>query len=158
MKKIKTVLLSACTLIFLFACNTNIEQNAEEHHEHAHHERHEHHHHTETSEVIELNDGEKWLINQEMQPFLDKEQNLISEYIQNASDDYLTLAEQLEVENNNLIKSCTMKGQSHDELHKWLHPHMELIAQLKSAGDEHEAEELISKLQSSFSIFNEYFQ
>lgn len=50
-----------------------------------------------------------------------------------------------------------MKGKSHDELHKWLHPHMTLVAELKSAENPAAAEGIISDLKSSFETYHAYF-
>ena len=51
-----------------------------------------------------------------------------------------------------------MKGESHDELHKWLHPHIELIESLSKAESAEQASKIITDLQTSFSIYNQYFQ
>ncbi|MCO5249731.1 MAG: hypothetical protein M9887_12375 [Chitinophagales bacterium] len=166
MKKIEIVFLSFFMGIFLFACSSNNQQSADEHHEDAHHEHihhhddedHEHEHHAEDNEAIELNDGEKWVINQEMKPFIDNEQKLINEYIRQEDKDYKALADKLDQENKSLIKSCTMNGKAHEELHKWLHPHLELIKKLKETDDEHIAEHIVGELKASFSNFEKYFQ
>ena len=56
------------------------------------------------------------------------------------------------------MKSCTMKGESHDELHKWLHPHMELVEELSKAKTDEKANELVSQLRESYQSYNQYFQ
>lgn len=90
-------------------------------------------HHDESSEAIELNNGEKWVVNDEMKPFVGKGEELVNTYIQNRQSDYKTLAGQLKDQNSQLIKSCTMDGKSHDELHKWLHPHLDIVKTLSRA-------------------------
>ena len=72
--------------------------------------------------------------------------------------DYEILAEQLKANNDELVKSCTMKGTSHDELHKWLHPHMKLTTALLEAENEKEADKIIQKLKTSFDTYHQYFQ
>lgn len=119
---------------------------------------HNEHHHDDESEAIELNNGEKWLVNEEMKPFILEAENILTEYINNNLSDYKTLAEQLKEKNSGLIKSCTMKGESHDELHKWLYPHIELIESLSKAESTEEASEIIANLQASFLTYNQYFQ
>ena len=51
-----------------------------------------------------------------------------------------------------------MKGESHEELHKWLHPHMQLIEELAQAKDSDEADPIIRDLEDSFNTYDSYFQ
>lgn len=60
-------------------------------------------------------------MNDEMKPFVAKGEGLVTTYLQSSQTNYNKLAQKLKDQNNQLIKSCTMKGKSHDELHKWLH-------------------------------------
>lgn len=107
---------------------------------------------------INLNNGEKWQVNAEMKPHIKKGNELLTGFMAAKNKDYKNLAENLKTQNNRLIKSCTMKGESHDELHKWLHPHIELIEKLSKAENNEEAEAIIFKLQKSFENYEHYFQ
>jgi hypothetical protein len=51
-----------------------------------------------------------------------------------------------------------MNGESHDQLHKWLHPHMQLVDKLEKAGDHEEANKFILRLKKSFKTYKQYFQ
>ena len=51
-----------------------------------------------------------------------------------------------------------MTGESHDELHKWLLPHIELINQLSLAENFNEAESVISQLEKSFQTYKSRFR
>lgn len=104
---------------------------------------------------IVLNNGEKWKVNTEMTPYILDAEQILLHY---NDGDYKQLAEQLEAKNKGLIKSCNMNGKSHDELHKWLHPHMQLIEALDDAGNKEEADKVIAKLNKSFQTFHTYFQ
>mgnify|MGYP006945859490 CR=1 FL=1 len=106
---------------------------------------------------INLNEGEKWEVNSEMKPFLIKGEKLLNEYVKSEDSDYKKLANNLMEQNSNLINACSMKGESHDELHKWLYPHMELIKKLKTIENEKKANQIIEDLNSSFKIYNTYF-
>jgi hypothetical protein len=119
---------------------------------------HNEHHHDDESNPLQLNSGEKWVVNEEMKPFILKAEGILNQYLESESQDYQTLAAQLKEENSGLIKSCTMKGESHDELHKWLYPHIELIESLSKAESTEQANKLITDLQASFSTYNQYFQ
>lgn len=107
--------------------------------------------------AISLNNGDKWIINKEMTPHIKQAELILEAYIPE-KDNYALLAISLEKQNNFLISSCTMKGKSHDELHKWLHPHIALVEELSKTKSLQEADMVIVKLKKSFSIFNQYFQ
>lgn len=111
-----------------------------------------------TAEAIELNQGEKWAVNDEMKPFITESENLITAYNTAGSTDYKTLASQLKTQTSGLIKSCTMKGKSHDELHKWLHPYMEQVEHLSNAPDEALAEKHLADIEKSFTLYHTYFE
>lgn len=121
------------------------------------HDEHTDHDHSQMAEAIELDNGNKWAVNDEMKPNIEKEEETLKSYLDSGSDDYKTLAADLEKINGALIESCTMEGKSHDELHKWLHPHIELIKALKATDDKEEANELINDLVRSFDIYHRHF-
>jgi len=110
------------------------------------------------NDAIELNQGEKWAVNPEMKPFVKESENLVKEYNAAGSTDYKTLASQLKSQTTGLIKSCTMKGKSHDELHKWLHPYMEQVENLSKAQDEAIAEQHLADIEKSFDTYHTYFE
>ena len=107
---------------------------------------------------INLDDGNKWQVNAEMTPHIERAHAIFIEFKSQENSDYRELANDLEVQNTKLIKSCNMKGQSHDELHKWLHPHMKLIEDLKDADSPDEAQPLIAQLEQSFQTYHMYFE
>ncbi len=59
---------------------------------------------------------------------------------------------------NELTSSCTMDGQAHDELHKWLLPFIHTINHLKDSETDAEANEYLNDLKESFEEFNQYFE
>lgn len=105
--------------------------------------------------TIELNNGEKWMVNDEMKPYILDAEQILSQY---ESGDYKELAKQLKEKNSGLIKSCTMDGKSHDELHKWLHPHMQLIDGLAESENTEDANKIIADLQQSFQTYKTHFK
>ena len=111
--------------------------------------------HNQEAVHIELNNGQKWKVNLEMTPYILEAEQILLQYNEN---DYDALAEQLKNKNNRLIKSCTMDGKSHEELHKWLHPHIQLIDALEDAENKEEADKIISELKVSFQTYHNYFQ
>jgi hypothetical protein len=112
----------------------------------------------ESSEVIKLNEGEKWEVNAEMRPFIDQGNVILEAYIASGASDYQSLAKDLKTQNSELISSCTMKGESHDELHKWLHPHIGLVEKLANSENEATANDYVKELKTSFGTYNTYFK
>lgn len=155
MKKI--ALLALCTFVFTcYSCNNNAsqsEQTEEETEEHA-----DHQHEADEEDAIELNNGEKWKINEEMKPFVIQGEALVEKYMQGNDTDFKKLAISLEEQNDKFISSCRMDGKSHDELHKWLHPHLELVEELKEESDTAEATALVHRIHASYALFHSYFQ
>ena len=105
--------------------------------------------------AIELNEGKKWVVNKDMTPFIIEAESILKAY---KGGDYKNLAKQLAEQNKGLINSCTMDGKSHDELHKWLHPHLQLVTALKNSKNEKEANAVIKDLNKSFEIYHTYFE
>jgi Skp family chaperone for outer membrane proteins len=135
MKKIYYLILMIVGMTFITACNSNPPKSD-----------------------INLNNGERWIVNSEMKPHIEKGSQLIDKFLSDDEKNYQKLAENLKEQNNALIKSCTMKGESHDELHKWLHPHIDLVKKLSDASSWHDAEPIISELNNSYEKYNNYFQ
>lgn len=111
-----------------------------------------------TSGTIELDQGEKWLVNEEMKPHILKGEAILQQYQTQNDTDHQALAAALKEQNGQLINSCTMKGKSHEELHKWLHPHMELIAALSQASSLEEAQPIVLQIEQSFQTYHHYFK
>ena len=156
MKKIFVMVLGAA---FLWGCgqstqNTQSDTVQNDVETHAEHE----HHYNESETPLELNDGERWVVNEEMKPFLAKSEELLASYKQNNDTDHQALGIELQEQNTLLIQNCTMTGKSHDELHKWLHPHMALLAELSTATDQAEVERLTTEIDASFDTYHTYFQ
>ena len=107
---------------------------------------------------LKLNNGGKWEINAEMTPYIEEGMKILADYIANQETDYHTLADQLEKQNWKLIKNCTMEGESHDQLHNWLHPHMAMIEELEDAENQEEAKVAVEKLAASFDVYRVHFK
>lgn len=122
--------------------------------ESAPHTEHEH----SSEEGIELDNGEKWVVNVEMMGYI-KEMDADFEQFENQEDkDYSELASKLEANIDLLTSNCTMTGKAHDELHKWLLPYIDLVSDLSSANNDAEANTTYKELQASFKTFNTYFK
>lgn len=113
---------------------------------------------TTNEEELMLNKGNKWQVSEAMKPYIQHGEMLVVEYINSGATDYQTLATQLKEQNSLLIKSCTMTGTAHDELHKWLHPHLDLVKELEVAPSTEQAQAIIKNLQVSYQTYSEFFE
>lgn len=155
----KQILVFALALGLLASCQKKVEKDAS--HSQVTEELNAHEQHEEEAAAtgeIELNQGEKWIVNEEMKPYVAEGEKLVGNYIENQETEYKVLAASLEKQNSNLITSCTMKGKSHEELHKWLSPHLELVKDLASSTDEVTAMNTAKEIQQSYKTYHEYFQ
>lgn len=112
------------------------------------------HHH---EEVIRLNNGAKWKVDSHMMKYIrNMERHLktaVTEHTETA-----WLRDSLETNIRLLTGNCTMEGEAHDELHKWLVPFLDLAEELKETTDTADTRTITRTLDSSFRTFNEYFE
>ena len=146
MLKIKIAFLATVVLL-IFSCNTKSKE------EKTTEIKTEEHQHSE-SETIQLNNGEKWKVDDNMMIHIRNMEKDVVHFDQEKSTNYSLLANKLKTNIDILTSNCTMKGQAHDELHKWLVPYIELVdlfSKEKSANQ-------FTEIQNSFKTFNQYFQ
>ena len=146
MLKIKIAFLATVVLL-IFSCNTKSKE------EKTTEIKTEEHQHSE-SETIQLNNGEKWKVDDNMMIHIRNMEKDVVHFDQEKSTNYSLLANKLKTNIDILTSNCTMKGQAHDELHKWLVPYIELVdlfSKEKSANQ-------LTEIQNSFKTFNQYFQ
>lgn len=149
MQEIKIVTIALVTL-FAFSCHEKVTQEAGVQIEPTATEMHQH----SDDEAIQLNNGEKWKVDENMMVYIHNMENEVVLFDTQKSKDYKTLANHLKKNIDLLTSNCTMKGQAHDELHKWLLPFIDLVdAFSKDNSTEH-----LIKIQQEFKIFNTYFQ
>ena len=145
MLKIKIILLATAGL-FLFSCNT---KSKEEKTTQIKTEEHQH----SDNEAIHLNDGEKWKVDDNMMEHIRNMENDIVAFTNKSDKNYTQLASKLKANLDLLTSNCTMKGQAHDELHKWLVPYIDLVDSLEKEN----TDEQFKAIQHSFETFNQYF-
>lgn len=150
----KKIALLGISSFLLWSCSTpsenaTVAQSTESHAEHPHDEH---------AEAIELNNGEKWKVKEDMTPYVQKGEALVDAYVQQKQTDYKKLAQDVDRQNSQLIDNCSMEGASHDALHKWLQPHLELVEQLEKETDPEKAQQTVLQLQRSYQQYHQYFQ
>lgn len=151
----KLILTFAVGSLLLYSCGNSTNEKSNNQTEVA---EQNNHHHDDESEAIELNNGEKWKVDANMITHIRNMENDINHFANVEQKDFKSLAEKLQTNIDLLTSNCTMTGQAHDELHKWLLPYMNLVDELSVAEDKIEAEKQFQNIQSSFKTFNHYFQ
>ena len=145
--KITTILLST---FFLFSCNDKANNKSAETSQATETEVHEH----SNGETIQLNDGQKWKVDVDMMAHIRTMENDVTSFDKETPENYQLLADNLKKKLDLLTSNCTMKGQAHDELHKWLLPYIELVEDFSKD----RSNENLAKIQESFTTFNQYFE
>ncbi len=153
MKKI-AILIPVISL-FLLSCSNTSNEKSKKQTETI--DREEHQHNAEI-QTIELNNGVKWKVDAHMMTHIRNMEKDANSYGMGEQKDSQSLSEKLQSNIDLLTSNCTMNGQAHDELHKWLLPYIDLVNGLSKAKDETEAEKQILNIQTSFTVFNQYFQ
>lgn len=153
----KNVLFPLFTAVFiLYSCsNTSTEKVEAEVEDETIVEEANHHH---NKEEITLNNGKKWKVDEEMIVFIRNMETSINEFEDETQKDYIALAQVIDENIRELTSNCTMEGQVHDELHKWLVPFIGLSEEFDVATNAVEQERIYQKFKSSFEVFNTYFE
>lgn len=168
----KKTLLSIAMMAFIFTgCNDNkkaaqaVDHDSHHEVENVSHDDHDDDHHLSddglgnnwTSE-IETNDGAKWEANPETNEGVQKMQSLLKTQPTKTLEDYYTLAEQLNSDKNYVVKNCTMKGASHDNLHVWLLPLIAKIEALSETQSLEDASKIKHNIEENVNKYADYFE
>ena len=109
-------------------------------------------------EAIVLDNGKKWEVDANMMVHIQNMKKDIFSFEAKCFSDYSVLAKKLESNVELLTSNCTMEGQAHDELHKWLLPYIDLVNKFSKSKSEQESIEYFEKIKLSFVTFNTYFE
>lgn len=104
---------------------------------------------------IVLVDNKKWKVDPNMMVHLRNLEKVLNDTNQKNLD---TVGADLEHHLDLLTSNCTMKGQAHDELHKWLVPFINDVSQFNEESDEKKRKKQALKLKDSFAEFNSHFE
>ena len=147
MKKIFSIL----TITFILAScsaestkNTTIEQSPQET--------------VQTPHDIELINGKKWKVDEGMMITIKLIANEVQSFNGQTVEEYKEYAISLSNLISELTSNCTMKGQGHDELHKWLVPFIHLTKDLKKVESIADLSKIDGELKSEIVIFGNYFE
>lgn len=107
---------------------------------------------------IVLNNGVKWQANKETTDGVRTMLSLIHEKKASTIDDYNELGDKLNKAKNTVVKQCTMKGPSHDNLHVWLYPLTKKIEQLQKSEITNEGAETLASIIDNLNAYATYFK
>lgn len=113
---------------------------------------------TQWKKDIQLNDGAKWAANLETTQGVKEMQNIIKDHATSTIEEYHHMANQLNEVKNTVIKECTMKGASHDNLHIWLYPLIEKINALAETNNLDEATSIKLSIEDNLNAYTTFFQ
>lgn len=116
----------------------------------------EEHHHEDIT--ILLNDGKKWKVVESMLVYIRNMEAGVNDFEDNSERDYPRLAKSIDENIRELTSNCTMEGQAHDELHKWLVPFIELSEEFDVATELADQERIYNEFKASFEVFHTYFE
>jgi len=105
-----------------------------------------------------LNNDSKWEANLETTEGVEKIQELLKVQITSSIEDYHQLASKLNDVKNNVVKECTMKGASHDNLHVWLLPLMAKIDALSETKTVEDAQKIKQSIIENIDVYSDYFK
>ena len=145
MKKL-TILSTVALLFFITSCSTDKhkdEQNQSE-------ETHENH---DPTTAVQLVNGGKWMANVETTQGIQS----MTQMVEGAQADPTSLAkplkESLLLEFTDILNKCTMKGESHEQLHNYLLPLKADIEKLSASPSAEELESIKSYLTTYYNYF-----
>lgn len=163
----KTILTTAILAAFLVSCNETKEKKESTETVEVTETVHEHHV-GDIAEVdgmdnswvneIQLDNGKKWDANIETTEGVDKMMKMIESRETKTVEDYHSLASELNEMKNYVVKECTMKGPSHDNLHVFLHPLIEKIDALGKVATVEQGAEITESIKKNLEGYYDYFK
>lgn len=151
----KTTLISSIIVasLLLYTCNMPSTENSKQETDTAvTHDEHEH-----ESETIKLDNGKKWKVDENMMAHIRNMENDVNTFDTKKAE-YAVLATKLSNNLDLLTANCTMTGQAHDELHKWLLPFIDLSEEFGESKNEKESVAYYQNIKTTFANFNTYFE
>jgi hypothetical protein len=109
--------------------------------------------HTGHAASVELDNGKRWQANPETTAGIAKMQTILANYEgRNTPEDRKAMREELETAFQDIFAQCTMKGESHNQLHNYLFPMKDLFGQIETS------DEAVGTLKAHLGEYGEYFE
>ncbi len=107
---------------------------------------------------ISLNNGSKWEANSETTEGVNNMLQAINKVNPNTIQEFQELGAKLNDEKNYIVKKCTMKGASHDNLHVFLYPLIKKIDSLIEVTSETEGSKITTDIETHLEAYQRFFQ
>lgn len=111
-----------------------------------------------TDAKLELNAGQKWVVDKPMMAYIRSMEKAVHDFEGTPGRDHAALAMTIQDDLGRLVTSCTMKGEAHDELHKWLMPFLGFSAEYAKASDPSIQLQKFEEIRNALVVFNAYFE
>ena len=108
--------------------------------------------------TLKLNNGEKWVANNETQIGIVKMDSIIKKFKNDETNNYLGLGNDLSKQTSFIIKSCNMTGEAHDQLHVVLVPMLDEISILKESENTEESITALVELELLIKAYFSHFE
>jgi hypothetical protein len=108
--------------------------------------------------TLRLNKGKKWIVNPDTQIGIIKMDSIIKTFKADDNSDYLILGKELAIETGQIIRSCNMTGEAHDQLHVLLVPMLDEISILKESENTYESRKALGELESLIEAYFNHFE
>ena len=111
-----------------------------------------------TNIQIEVLNDEKWVVDKPMMDIIQNIKKDVMQFDGNTLEDYNKLSNKITKYLDVLTSSCTMKGQGHDELHKWLLPFLDISKAFAKSNNLKDAQENYQVIKHSFGLVDKNFK
>jgi hypothetical protein len=111
-----------------------------------------------TNIQIEVLNGEKWVVDKPMMDIIVNIKKDVMQFDGKTLEDYNNLSNKIKKHLDVLTSSCTMTGQGHDELHKWLLPFLDISKEFAKSKTLKDAQENYQVIKHSFGLVDENFK
>ena len=108
--------------------------------------------------TLKLNNGEKWVANNETQIGIVKMDSIIKKFKNDETNNYLGLGNDLSKQTGFIIKSCNMTGEAHDQLHVVLVPMLDEISILKESKNTEDSITALVELELLIKAYFSHFE
>lgn len=107
---------------------------------------------------IEMNGTKRWTVVPAMMTHFQAMESALGNPVPTDLKGHRQLATKLQASLDALVANCTMSGQAHDELHKWLVPFMTSVKAYAGTADLATLKKEHASLKQTFVTFHRYFQ
>lgn len=145
MKKL-TILSTVAVLFFITGCSTDKHKDEQNQSEGTHTS-------SDVSAAVQLDNGSKWMANIETTQGIQSMTKMIEGAQADPAQATTSLKENLLLQFTDILNKCTMKGESHEQLHNYLLPLKADIEKLSASPSAEELESIKSYLTTYYTYF-----